>query len=152
MGARGAEMSLVGLLNLSPAETLALGDGDSDQNWADPPEHWPKVMAYLKGLSASGVDVQLASLCMGSEDEEGKASLGAMMRCLGAALASNADYDAVQAYTNRFVKLHADTIMADAKLVEVAKELRDAQHKAWGKLQKLLQHTNCLLKLFTQAN
>ena len=134
------------------AETGVPSGINSDGTWADPPEHWSKVIGYLKGLSASGVDVQLSSLCMGPEDEDGKASLGAMMRCLAAALASNTDYDAVKAYSYRFVTLHADTIMADAKLVETAKELRDAQRKAWGKLQTLLQHTNCLLKLFTQAN
>ena len=49
-------------------------------------------------------------------------------------------------------ELIASERAADAQLVEVAKELRDAQRKAWGKMQTLLQHTNCLLKLFTRAN
>ena len=157
MGGRGAEMSLVGLLNLSSSSSMdqslvSSGESRIGSGSGDLPEHWSKVMEYLKGLSASGVDVQLSSLCMGTEDVEGKASLSEMMRCLTAALGSNADFDVIQAYTNRFVTLHADTIIADEQLVEVAKELRDAQRKAWGKVQTLLQHTNCLLKLFTRAN
>ena len=140
LGRHGAEMSLVGLLKrIKQREQMTL-------------EQAKYVVEYLMTLSASGVDIQLNSLSMGEEDLAGKKHLKSMLRVFELIVKSNENFDAVQAYLHRFCFVHGDTIAACEDLLEATNDVRLAQNESWGKVQRLLQETSCLVKLFTKAH
>ena len=141
LGRFGAEMSLVGLLEKTNRKQMSVTE-----------ELASLVIDYLMGLSASGVDVQLSSLSMGAEDLPGRKHLESMLKVLELAVQSSDNYDAIQAYLHRFCYVHGDTIAVCPELLDAANRVRAAQDKAWGKVQRLLQETSCLVKLFTKAH
>ena len=61
-----------------------------------------EVAAYIQSLSASGVDVEVSTLCMGDFDEEGKKLLGFFLTFLHEAMRTRCDFQVLQAYLNRF--------------------------------------------------
>ena len=139
LGRHGAEMSLVGLLKRVKKEMTS--------------EQASTVISYLMELSASGVDIQLNSLSFGGvEDVSGLKHLKLMLHVFEKAVESNQNFDAVQAYLHRFCVVHGDTIAQCEDLLEATNKVRQVQNKTWGKVQKLLQETSCLVKLFTKAH
>ena len=147
MGRHGAEMSLVGLLN----QYMKKKKRKKEDSIAK--EDARAVVNYLMTLSASGVDVQLSSLSMGGvEDTEGLKHLHTMLNVFELAILSNENYDAVQAYLHRFCVVHGDTIAESERLIDACRTVQQAQQKTWGKVNQLLQETNCLVKLFTKIH
>jgi sulfur relay (sulfurtransferase) DsrC/TusE family protein len=88
----------------------------------------------------------------GVEDTEGLKHLKAMLNVFENAILSNENYDVVQAYLHRFFFVHGDTISESDMLIEACHNVRNAQKLTWGKVQKLLQETSCLVKLFTKVH
>ncbi len=115
----------------------------------DHPHRFDAVLAYLQSLSPSSVDVELSTLCMGDFDEEGKIILGLFLTCLLEAVQGRQEFQVVQVYLNRFLKVHEDVLAQDTVLLERVVELHTAQQQAWEHLQSLLLNSMCLVQHFS---
>lgn len=108
------------------------------------------VAVYLQTLSASAVDVELSTLCMGAFDSDGKALLALFLLCLKEEMATQRNFQVLQAYLNRFLKLHEDLLVGDAGLLAQVDELCTLQQQQWEHLQKLLHNNLCLVQYFSK--
>ncbi|KAF0694285.1 Aste57867_14833 [Aphanomyces stellatus] len=108
------------------------------------------IMAYLQTLSASGVDVELSTLCMGEFDAEGKQHLHWFLDFLLVMVQSRQQFQVVQVYLNRFLKVHEDIVVADTALLAKVQALHAKQQAAWEHLQHLLQHNLCLVQYLSK--
>lgn len=108
------------------------------------------VGRYLQSLSASAVDVEMSTLCMGDFDEEGKQLLGVFLDFVREEMATRRDFQVLQAYLNRFLKLHESLLVADPQLLARADALGAQQQEQWGRLQQLLHHNLCLVQYFSK--
>ncbi|CAK5040589.1 unnamed protein product [Aphanomyces euteiches] len=108
-----------------------------------------RVLAYLQSLSASGVDVELSTLCMGDFDEEGKQSLHLFLDFLLAMVDTRQQFQLIQVYLNRFVKVHEDVLVQDTALLDKLSELHAKQQEAWRHVEQLLDHNLCLVAHLT---
>ncbi|DBA00249.1 TPA: hypothetical protein N0F65_007893, partial [Lagenidium giganteum] len=108
------------------------------------------VSAYLQTLSASAVDVEMSTICMGDFDEEGKALLGLFLTFLEEEMRTRRNFQVLQAYLNRFLKLHEQLLVQDAALLQQVDELCALQQQQWDHLQKLLRNNLCLVQYFSK--
>lgn len=108
------------------------------------------VALYMQTLSASAVDVEMSTLCMGEFDEEGKALLGAFLAFMREEMATRRNFQVLQAYLNRFLKLHEQLLAADAELLARAQDVYDVQRAQWEHLQQLLHNNLCLVQYFSK--
>ncbi|TYZ62185.1 hypothetical protein PybrP1_004937 [[Pythium] brassicae (nom. inval.)] len=108
------------------------------------------VAVYLQTLSVSAVDVEMSTLCMGAFDSEGKALLALFLQCLKEEMATQRNFQVLQAYLNRFLKLHEDLLVGDAGLLAQVEELCGLQQQQWEHLQKLLHNNLCLVQYFSK--
>lgn len=108
------------------------------------------VGRYLQSLSASAVDVEMSTLCMGEFDDEGKQLLGLFLDFMREEMATRRDFQVLQAYLNRFLKLHESLLVADPALLARAEALGAEQQAQWGRLQQLLHHNLCLVQYFSK--
>ncbi|CAI5719104.1 unnamed protein product [Hyaloperonospora brassicae] len=109
-----------------------------------------KVSAYMQSLSASAVDVEMSTLCMGAFDEEGKKLLACFLTFLREEMRTRRDFQVLQAYLNRFLKLHEELLVADPVLLAQADELGGVQQQQWQHLQKLLHNNLCLVQYLSK--
>ncbi|CAI5719155.1 unnamed protein product [Hyaloperonospora brassicae] len=109
-----------------------------------------KVSAYMQSLSASAVDVEMSTLCMGAFDEEGKKLLACFLIFLREEMRTRRDFQVLQAYLNRFLKLHEELLVADPALLAQADELGGVQQQQWQHLQKLLHNNLCLVQYLSK--
>jgi U3 small nucleolar RNA-associated protein 21 len=86
---------------------------------------------------------------MGDFDEEGKIILGLFLTCLLEAVQGRQEFQVVQVYLNRFLKVHEDVLAQDTVLLERVVELHTAQQQAWEHLQSLLLNSMCLVQHFS---
>jgi U3 small nucleolar RNA-associated protein 21 len=70
------------------------------------------LLEYLKKCPASKVDVQFRSLCLGEFDEEGIKLIAIGLDFFTAEIARRTDFEALEAYLNRFLRIHAGTTPA----------------------------------------
>lgn len=120
---------------------------------ASGPSKWSRynaVAVYLQTLSASAVDVEMSTLCMGEFDAEGKVLLGQFLAFLHEEMATRRNFQVLQAYLNRFLKLHEQLLVADAGLLAQVDALCAVQQQQWEHLQKLLHHNLCLVHHFSK--
>ncbi|OQR91426.1 hypothetical protein THRCLA_09001 [Thraustotheca clavata] len=108
------------------------------------------VVAYLQNLSASGVDVELSTLCMGDFDNEGKEHLGYFLDCMLEMLDQRIHFQVVQVYLNRFLKVHEDILVSDQDLLEYVGNVAAKQQEVWEHLQNLLHNNLCLVQYFSK--
>lgn len=108
------------------------------------------VAVYMQTLSASAVDVEMSTLCMGEFDGEGKALLALFLQFLKEEMGTQRNFQVLQAYLNRFLKLHEDLLVADAGLLAQVEELCNLQKQQWEHLQKLLHNNLCLVQYFSK--
>ncbi|EQC27067.1 hypothetical protein SDRG_15077 [Saprolegnia diclina VS20] len=108
------------------------------------------VVAYLQGLSASGVDVELSTLCMGDFDVEGKGHLKLFLDCMLEMLEGRQEFQVVQVYLNRFLKVHEDILVTDADLLAHVAKVHAIQQEGWEHLQRLLHNNLCLVQYFAK--
>ncbi|CAI5709122.1 unnamed protein product [Peronospora destructor] len=109
-----------------------------------------EVAAYIQSLSASGADVEMSTLCMGDFDEEGKKVLGFFLEFLREEMRTRRDFQVLQAYLNRFLKLHEELLVADPTLLAQVDELGAVQQQQWQHLQKLLHNNLCLVQYLSK--
>jgi len=73
-----------------------------------------QVGAFLKTCTPSAVDVELNGLCRGQlDDAPGKRLLLLSLSWFTDRLTDGADFDMIQAYLHRFLKIHAE-VFGDA--------------------------------------
>ncbi|RQM19103.1 hypothetical protein B5M09_005620 [Aphanomyces astaci] len=144
-GLTSSRSKLATLLELASTEPSLPVEGGSATAYKPPP-----VLAYLQSLSASGVDVELSTLCMGEFDEEGKRHLTWFLDFLVDMVAHRQQFQVVQVYLNRFVKVHEDIVVGDAALLAKVQTLHTLQQQAWEHLQQLLQHNLCLVQYLSK--
>ncbi|RLN38104.1 hypothetical protein BBJ28_00017445 [Nothophytophthora sp. Chile5] len=108
------------------------------------------VAAYMQTLSASAVDVEMSTLCMGDFDEEGKRLLGWFLAFLREEMRTRRDFQVLQAYLNRFLKLHEELLVADPALLAQVDALGAVQQQQWQHLQKLLHNNLCLVQYLSK--
>lgn len=108
------------------------------------------VAVYMQTLSASAVDVEMSTLCMGDFDAQGKALLALFLEFLKEEMATQRNFQVLQAYLNRFLKLHDQLLVDDASLLAQVEELCALQQKQWEHLQKLLHNNLCLVQYFSK--
>ncbi len=104
------------------------------------------AMKYLKSLGASAVDVEFLSLCTDDNDTEGVDLLETCLDFFSVALASRQDFECVQAYLNRILRHHKDTILKLPALHENLQKVRSAHQITWSELEDFMQKNMCLLK------
>ncbi|KAF1784390.1 Porphobilinogen deaminase, dipyrromethane cofactor binding site [Phytophthora cactorum] len=109
-----------------------------------------EVATYIQSLSASAVDVEMSTLCMGAFDEEGKKLLGWFLDFLREEMQTRRDFQVLQAYLNRFLKLHEELLVADSALLAQVDELGAVQQQQWQHLQKLLHNNLCLVQYLSK--
>ncbi|KAI9918980.1 hypothetical protein PsorP6_011975 [Peronosclerospora sorghi] len=115
----------------------------------DPTDAFPHVAAYLQSLSASAVDVELSTLCLGPFDHDGQHVVTLFLAFLRHEMTRRRDFQLVQAYLNRFLKVHHDLLVAEPALLAQVDELGTLQQQQWQHLQRLLQHSLCLVQHFS---
>ncbi|ETL77973.1 hypothetical protein, variant 1 [Phytophthora nicotianae] len=109
-----------------------------------------EVAKYMQSLSASAVDVEMSTLCMGDFDEEGKKLLSWFLDFLREEMQTRRDFQVLQAYLNRFLKLHEELLVADPALLAQVDELGAVQQQQWQHLQKLLHNNLCLVQYLSK--
>uniref|UniRef100_K3W5I7 Small-subunit processome Utp21 domain-containing protein n=1 Tax=Globisporangium ultimum (strain ATCC 200006 / CBS 805.95 / DAOM BR144) TaxID=431595 RepID=K3W5I7_GLOUD len=108
------------------------------------------VALYMQTLSAAAVDVEMSTLCMGDFDAEGKEILALFLTFLREEMATQRNFQVLQAYLNRFLKLHEQLLVADAALLEQVDALCNVQQQQWEHLQQLLHNNLCLVQYFSK--
>ncbi|GMF40092.1 unnamed protein product [Phytophthora fragariaefolia] len=121
---------------------------EDDEN--DTISRFHDVAVYMRSLSASAVDVEMSTLCMGDFDDEGKTFLGWFLDFLREEMRTRRDFQVLQAYLNRFLKLHEELLVADAVLLAQVDELGSLQQQQWQHLQKLLHNNLCLVQYLSK--
>lgn len=109
-----------------------------------------KVLAYLQALSASSVDVELSTLCLGEFDADGKELLSKFLDFLQEMLATHQHFQLLQVYLNRFLKIYEQIFINDEALLKQVVHVGMLQQKQWSHLQEQLQHTLCLVKYLSK--
>ncbi|KAK1946757.1 WD repeat-containing protein 36 [Phytophthora citrophthora] len=109
-----------------------------------------EVAMYMQSLSASAVDVEMSTLCMGDFDEDGKKLLGWFLDFLREEMRTRRDFQVLQAYLNRFLKLHEELLVADSALLAQVDALGSVQQQQWQHLQKLLHNNLCLVQYLSK--
>ncbi|KAG1703419.1 hypothetical protein DVH05_007367 [Phytophthora capsici] len=109
-----------------------------------------EVAVYMQSLSASAVDVEMSTLCMGDFDEYGKKLLGWFLDFLREEMRTRRDFQVLQAYLNRFLKLHEELLVTDSALLAQVDALGSVQQQQWQHLQKLLHNNLCLVQYLSK--
>lgn len=128
--------------------------------------------AYFSELGPSAIDIELTELCHGEQDQEGMELLLLASNWLLEACQSKKSFEAVNAYLNRFLYLHANTIagieipasttndeeeqdqLTNRKslrkdVLSSIESLRTAQREAAELMRGKMQHAICLLQNFS---
>ncbi|KAG5175907.1 hypothetical protein JKP88DRAFT_351333 [Tribonema minus] len=109
---------------------------------------YASVMKRLMSPGPSAVDVEMAALCTGAQDAEGVQ----LLRLTADFLLAELSFEVVQAYMHRFLKLHAEAIMATPELRAAAAALRAEQAASMRVLSALVQENLCLVQFLTDVH
>ena len=101
-------------------------------------------MAYLQSLGPSALELELRSL---SSQEE----LRGALTFFRAQLAERSHVELTQAILAVFLKLHVDSLAADATLLPAVQELQAAQADGWGELRHVLHGNLCMLGFLSRT-
>lgn len=105
------------------------------------------VLNYLTKLSAPAVDLQIRSLCNHASDEEGIALLRLFAVWLAYNLASNDNFEVVQAYLHRFLTVYSSLVLEVPNISADVCKLKAIQSSSSEHFRNLLQRNLSLLKL-----
>jgi U3 small nucleolar RNA-associated protein 21 len=117
----------------------------------DKPDY-AKITARLMRLSPPQIDLEMQALCLGPVDDEGVEILGAAMRWLQHEMAARRNFEVVQAYLNRFLKVYSPVLSEVSHLRPLVRALATAQRGAHQEVKGLLQHNMCLLGFFANLH
>jgi len=110
------------------------------------------LLAMLKSFMEKGpsaIDMEIRSL-----SPEGGGSVSLMCQFLDmlkAAIRSNANFEAVQAYLGLFLKVHGDTLVSDEEIVEGVRQIKELQENKWNSLQSDIENCLCLVSFFKSS-
>ncbi|XP_072173327.1 WD repeat-containing protein 36-like [Diadema setosum] len=113
------------------------------------PKHYKAILEHLKAMSPSRVDLEMRSL-----DPIGGGSVLAMRQFiafLNHLLATNRDFELVQAYLSRFLQLHGDTAASDPGLSEELLALEETHQSSWQRIQWQFDQSLCLINYLKSA-
>jgi hypothetical protein len=123
------------------------------------------LLAFMKKLTPSAVDVELRALCQqfepalvsapgeaGDRDAVGVALLAALLTWFRCCLATATDFELLQAYLHRTLTVHGATIMHTSSLARLLKDVHEQHQKTCHQFRHLVQSNLCLLKLLTGAS
>lgn len=118
---------------------------------------WTSLVAYLRQLPPSSVDLELRSmqiLADEEEEEEGQSSLEEeerdlelLFRFLEAEAASNSNFEFVQALLRAVLLVHGDAIMKRPAVKEAAERLYARLEATWTRVSDTLHHVRCMVGL-----
>ncbi|KKA30329.1 hypothetical protein TD95_002263 [Thielaviopsis punctulata] len=98
---------------------------------------YTEFIEYLKSLSPSTADFELRSLSPGSSGEAGNELLH-FIRALTQRLKERRDYELMQAWMSVFLRLHSDSVMESAELLEALAEWKKNQEQESARLDGLV--------------
>jgi hypothetical protein len=105
------------------------------------------VLSYLRGLPPPAVDVEFQALCLNDDDEEGIDLLRCMLCWLKRNLASGRNFEIVQAYLHRLLRIYGSLIASHHLLCADLDAVKLAQSECALKFRHLVQSNLCLLKM-----
>lgn len=115
-------------------------------------EKYALVMEHLTKLGPSAVDIEMRALCTDEKDKDGIELLLLLLDFFVEQLKSRMSFDVVQAYLNRFLKVHATVMMASPELQSAAVAVQSEQRKATSRLQQLIQENLCLVQYLSDLH
>ena len=101
----------------------------------------------MKSLSAPAVDVQLRALYGYEGDVEGEHFLQLFLDWLAKNIEAGRDFELLQAYLHRTLKIFDKALITLPSLVEAFRRVKDANEKASERFRHLLQKNLCMLKV-----
>jgi len=107
------------------------------------------ITTYLKSLSPPQIDLEMQALCLGSFDDEGLLLLGQALHYFIHEVKHHRDFEVVQAYLNRFLKIYSETLMEDPELCATATRLHQLEEQANRRVKDLTQQNLCLLNFLS---
>ncbi len=88
----------------------------------------------------------------GSETEDEIQDVQTLLEFLGAAIASNTNFEFVQAILHVTLQIHGDCIMQQPQLRQQAKQLNQQLTAAWCNVEQMLQRTQCMAEFFGSSH
>ena len=76
------------------------------------------------------------------------AALGSLLKMIKAELASNSNFEFIQAFLKLLLQIHGEVIMQDSDLQQQAKDLQLVLARGWSRVDQLLQSSRCMLGFF----
>lgn len=120
---------------------------------------WEDILAYMKTLSPSGIELELISLSSFEIDRTKETKLQSpnmllerMLDVFSAAVRSNTDSDFVQAILNNFLQNHYDLIVQDDDLSAQLSEVRCLINNKFERLENLIGGNLCMAQYFSGLN
>mmetsp|Transcript_11657 Transcript_11657/g.14539 ORF Transcript_11657/g.14539 Transcript_11657/m.14539 type:complete len:104 (-) Transcript_11657:1950-2261(-) len=103
-------------------------------------------------MTPSAIDFELQSLCLGPEDDDGASLLNVTLEWIRIELFAGTNFELVQAYLNRVLKLHGETLRQRPELYSKLHQLNRIERKIWRNIQGMLQHNLCLISFFSHQH
>lgn len=76
------------------------------------------------------------------------AAVSSLLRVVKSELASNSNFEFIQAFLKLLLQIHGDIILQQPGLQLQAKDVQDVLSKSWSKIDQLLQSSRCMLGFF----
>jgi len=111
------------------------------------------ITGYLKSLTPAAVDVEMNGLCRGPTDEEGREIVMLGLDWLQEVLEARDDFEVVQAYLQRFLKIHGEVMDLDRERTgDRVAAMEKAQKGSSRHLRDLIHQNLCLINFFSNQN
>ena len=75
-------------------------------------------------------------------------ALSSLLKMVKSELASNSNFEFVQAFLKLLLQIHGDIIMQQPSLRKQAQEVQVVLAKGWSRIDQLLQSSRCMLGFF----
>ena len=75
-------------------------------------------------------------------------ALGSLLKMIKIELASNSNFEFIQAFLKLLLQIHGEAIMQQPDLQLQAKQLQIVLAKSWSRIDQLLQSSRCMLGFF----
>jgi len=127
-------------------ENLSISSTDFDDASSN------SLLEYMKSLPAPATDVELRSLCMFIEDDEGLQLLQVFLKWLTAHVSSGKEFELLQAYLHRTLTIYDKMLVNVPALAEQLQTLKRANEQASDRFRDLIQKNLCMLKVLANIS
>ncbi|KAL3647151.1 hypothetical protein CASFOL_008119 [Castilleja foliolosa] len=114
---------------------------------------------YIKGLSASTLDMELRMLQIIDDDDEQESSTRPEVHFIEVLLdyfihevSCRNNFEFVQAMIRLFLMIHGESVRRQPVLQKKAQELLEVQSSVWQKMDKLFQSTRCMVAYLSNSH